>query len=412
MKKITLILFLIAANLTFAQEETKEEKPYKISLYGFSRVDYIWDSRQSAQVREYNLNLWPLDEKLDANGNDINDAGANNFLSLVTRVGVKFSGPDVWGAKIFGVIEGDFFGNTEQSVALFRMRHAYAKLAWEKTAITMGQTWYPQFIPEVFPGVANFSTGIPFNPFGWASQFRLDQKLNTNFTFTFITYKDREFGAIPADNIQNSANYRSVIPNLHGKVEFRNKNIIAGAGYEFRQIKPLLESNGLKSEETLQTTSVLAYFKYNHDKFHIKAYAISGENLTNFVMLGGYATVDNGVDPVSYVGTKTNSVWFDIASNNAKTAPGFFFGYTNQEGTDANSGVTNVYARGLSMTRGVKDMWRASARVDFKQNKFKLTPELEYTAATHGDAQNNLSISGNENKVGNFRANIVMVYSF
>ena len=41
----------------------------------------------------------------------------------------------------------------------------------------MGQTWYPTFIPEVFPGVANFSTGIMFNPFGWASQVKLKQNL-------------------------------------------------------------------------------------------------------------------------------------------------------------------------------------------------------------------------------------------
>ena len=92
----------------------------------------------------------------------------------------------------------------------------------------MGQTWYPQFIPDVFPGVANFSTGIMFNPFGWATQARIDQKLNKNFTFTAIAYKDREFGSVPGDSTPgdptkpgttNLGSYNSSIPALHGKIE-------------------------------------------------------------------------------------------------------------------------------------------------------------------------------------------------
>jgi hypothetical protein len=389
------------------------EKPYKVEVYGFARVDYSWDTRQSAQVREYHLNLWPLDEKLDANGEDINATGASNFLSVVSRLGVKASGPDVWGAKVSGVLEGDFFGNTQQSIALFRLRHAYAKLDWEKTSITFGQTWYPHFIPEVFPGVANFSTGIPFNPFGWATQFRIDQALSKELKFSFFAYKDREFGAVPADGNQNSPVYNSLLPSMHGRLEFRNKQWIAAVGGELRPVKPLIESNNLKSNETLNSPIFLAYAKYNHDKFHIKAYGITGENLTHLVMLGGYASVLNGTQPVTYSGIKTNSVWIDIASNNKKTAPGLFIGYTNQDGLSGAENVDKIFARGISATRGVKDMWRASARVDFKQNKFRLTPELEYTAATHADTDiTNLKLNGNENKVGNFRATISAVYLF
>jgi hypothetical protein len=412
MKKVLIIAGFFISVFSFSQEDKSIEKPYKVDLYGFARVDYSWDTRQSAQVREYHLNLWPLDEKLDANSDDINASGASNFLSVVSRLGIKASGPDVWGGKVTGVLEGDFFGNTQQSIALFRLRHAYAKLDWEKSSLTFGQTWYPAFIPEVFPGVANFSTGIPFNPFGWATQFRIDQKLNNKFRFSFIAYKDREFGAVSADGNNNSPVYNSVLPAMHGKIEYRNKSILAGFGAELYPNKPLIESNGLKSDESLNSTSFLAYIKYNNEKFHIKAYGITGENLHHLVMLGGYASYANGSNPVTYEGIRTNSFWIDIASNSKKTAPGFFFGYTNQEGTSSKASALNIYARGLNATRGVKDMWRASARIDFKQNKFRLTPELEYTAATHGATQNDLSISGTENKVGNLRATFSAVYSF
>jgi hypothetical protein len=412
MKKVLIFAGFFISALSFSQEDKPQEKPYKVDLYGFARVDYIWDTRQSAQVREYHLNLWPLDEKLDANNDDINASEASNFLSIVSRLGIKASGPDVWGAKVSGVLEGDFFGNTQQSIALFRLRHAYAKLDWEKSSLTFGQTWYPTFIPEVFPGVANFSTGIPFNPFGWATQFRIDQKLNDKFRFSFIAYKDREFGAFSADGNNNSPVYNSVLPAMHGKIEFRNKSILAGFGAELYPNKPLIESNGLKSDESLNSTSFLAYLKYNNDKFHVKVYGITGENLHHLVMLGGYASYSNGTNPVTYEGIRTNSFWLDIASNNKKTAPGFFFGYTNQEGTSSSATALNIYARGINASRGVIDMWRAAARIDFKQNKFRLTPEIEYTAATHGATQSDLSISGAENKEGNFRATVSAVYSF
>lgn len=420
MKKNQLI-FVFSAFLSFfaqAQEKTTTEKPYKVDVYGFARVDYIFDSRQSAQVREYHLNLYPLDEKKDANGNDINDTGASNFLSVVSRLGVKASGPDVWGGKVSAVLEGDFFGNTQQSTGLFRLRHAYAKLAWEKTSVTMGQTWYPQFIPDVFPGVANFSTGIIFNPFGWATQIRLDQKLNKNFIVTAIAYKDREFGSATIDGNNNSPSYNSTIPTLHGKIEFRNNSVIAGLGIDYHPIKPLIESAGKSTNETLATTSVVGYMKYNTEKFHVKLYGISGENMHNFVMLGGYAGYTQTGGQETYKGIKTTAGWIDIASNGKSIAPALFAGFSQNGGTDKNGlaagEVVKYYSRGNTGTRVVDNVYRVSGRVDFKQNKFRVTPEIEYTAATWGDFSNkgNYMADLNKTDVANWRAMVSCVYSF
>ena len=72
------------------EAEKAKPKEWDATLYGWVRTEYNFDSRQSAYAREYNLNLYPLDEKLDANGKDINGAGASNFLAITSRVGVKF----------------------------------------------------------------------------------------------------------------------------------------------------------------------------------------------------------------------------------------------------------------------------------------------------------------------------------
>jgi len=417
MKKLFTISFAVLSLYGSAQTAAPTtpapaEKEWDVSLYGFVRSDYIWDTRKSSQVREYNLNLYPLDESLDANGADINDAGSSNFLAIVSRMGVKVKGPNVWGAKITGNLEGDFFGNTESSIGLFRLRHATINMDWEKTSLMMGQTWYPTFIPEVFPGVANFNTGILFNPFGWASQVRIKQYLTKELSFALTAYKEREFTTQTATTAtQNAASTNSSLPTLHGQFQYKNKNWIVGLGAEYKSLQPLTVSNNMVSTEKVNSTSVVGYFKYSNDKFSVKAYGITGKNMYNLVMLGGFAgyTTPGGVE--KYEASKTTAYWVDIAGNGKKIAPGLFFGQTTNGGT-GKEGATAYYMRGVSGTRVVDNVWRLSGRVDFKQNKFRVTPELEYTAATWGDLKSDGSAEGNSKTVGNMRVMISCAYSF
>ncbi len=430
MKKLLTLCCFAATYCGFSQTTpapatttVSPEKEWDVSWYGFIRTDYIWDTRKSAQVREYNLNLYPLDEVLDVNGADLNDTGASNFLSVVTRLGTKVKGPNVWGAKISGTLEGDFFGNTESTIGLLRLRHAHINMDWSKTSLLMGQTWYPTFIPEVFPGVGNFSTGILFNPFGWASQIRLKQNFTKEFSVAVTAYKEREFTTQTATGgTQNSASINSSLPTLHGQLQFKNKNWIAGFGAEYKSLQPLTEYNVTTttkavSKETVNSTSFVAYAKYSNDKFQIKAYGITGENMFNLVMLGGFTGYSIAGQAEQYEGNKTTAYWIDIASNNKKIAPGLFFGMTTNNGTSRNlaAGETaKYYVRGVSGTRVVDQVMRISGRVDFKQNKFRVTPEIEYTGATWGD----LDVNGhgtadlNKKEVSNMRFMVSCAYSF
>ncbi|MGZ5262719.1 MAG: hypothetical protein ACXWCF_02900 [Kaistella sp.] len=401
------------------ENEKKKSKEWDATLYGWVRTEYSFDSRQSAYSREYNLNLYPLDEKLDANGKDINDAGASNFLAITSRVGIKFRGPDVWGAKATGNIEADFFGNTELnkssagsgSTGLLRLRHATATLTWPKTALTFGQTWYPTFVPEVFPGVANFNTGIMFNPFGWAGQVKVTQKLTSELSVSLVAYKDREFQTANATGASaNSATFNSSIPTFHGQLQYKGKNITAGAGAEYQSLKPVIESGGLASDEKVNSEMFFGYFKYANDKIITKLYGITGGNLHHLVMIGGFAGYENPGNVESYKPTKTSAFWVDVASANPKVAPGVFFGYTKNSGVDA--GFKNLYMRGVSGSRILNDVWRASARIDFKQNKFSLTPEIEYTAAKWGDLNTEAVAGNNLKNVRNLRGTVRIMYSF
>jgi hypothetical protein len=397
------------------------EKEWDVSLFGFLRTDYIFDTRKSSSVREDQLNLYPLDVSPDANGKDLNAVNQSNFLSITSRLGVKVKGPNVWGAKMSGTLEGDFYGNVEgSSIGLLRLRHAYVNMDWSKTTLTMGQTWYPTFIPECFPGVANFNTGIMFNPFGWATQVKLKQNFTKEFSGTLAAYKEREFTTASGTNAtpsttdwsQNSATINSVIPSLNLLFQFKNKSVLFGLGAEYKSLQPLTKSNNLATTEKVNSSSFFGFAKYSNDAITVKAYGISGGNLNNLVMLGGFTgTMVNGIQ--TYDPTKTTSFWVDIASNGKSIAPGLFFGTTKNDGAStAASSTSTIYMRGLSGSRVVDNVWRASARVDFKKNKLKISPELEYTAATWGDADLYAKATTNKTDVGNFRAMVSCVYSF
>ena len=68
--------------------------------------------------------------------------------------------------------------------------------------------------------------------------------------------------------------------------------------------------------------------------------------------------------------------------------------------------------RGVSGSRILDDVWRASARVDFKQNKFSISPEVEYTAANWGDLNDEARAQNNLKYVGNLRGTVKVMYSF
>jgi hypothetical protein len=391
------------------------EKEWDVNLYGFIRTDYIFDSRKTASVREDNLNLYPLDEVLDVNGKDLNAVSQSNFLSLTSRLGVKVKGPNVWGAKMSGALEGDFFGNTEASIGLLRLRHAYVNMDWSKTSLTMGQTWYPTFIPEVFPGVANFSTGILFNPFGWASQVKLKQNFSKEFSGAITAYKEREFTA-PGPGTQNSASINSALPSLNAVLQYKNKSVLLGLGAEFKSMQPLATSaSGVSTSEKANSSTFFGYAKYSNDKFLVKAYGISGGNLYNLVMLGGFTGTTSAAGIQSYDPTKTTAFWIDIASNGKSIAPGLFIGTTKNNGANtAATSLASIYMRGTNTgaTRVIDNVWRISGRVDFKKNKLRISPELEYTSATWGDADLFAKATTNKKDVANFRAMISCAYSF
>jgi hypothetical protein len=273
------------------------------------------------------------------------------------------------------------------------------------------------FVPECYPGVIDFNTGMPFQPFNRSPQVRLTQKLDKGNKLALILaiISQRDFASVaPSGYSGNDPLRNSAIPNLHGQLQYKDANFVAGIGADYKSLRPRLSSGTpiVISKEKVNSMSFIGYIKVITKPVILKAEAVIGENLTDHVMIGGYL----GYTPVTgavetYQGSKTKSYWFDIAGTGKKTIPGLFVGYTNNGG--AKSGATAAYGRSIGITgRGIKNAFRVSPRIEFISGKFKFGTEIEYTAAKYGSMGDDSKVTGTIDKVNNTRFLLATTFSF
>lgn len=426
MKKLALYLLLAGISVLIPVCHTlkaQQAKPadnaasWGIKFYGFVRNDIMYDTRQIVSAREGDLSLYAKDKSIDSKGDDINAAPTFHMLAITSRLGGTISGPDAFGAKTSAILEAEFFGNIDADINEFRLRHAFAKLDWKKTQLAFGQYWHPMFVTDCYPGVVDFNTGMPFQPFNRSPQVRLTQKLDKENKTSLILamLSQRDFASVaPAGYTATDPLRNSGIPNLHAQLQYKDAHFLLGAGVDYKSLRPKLSSGTpvVVSTEKVNSTSLIAYTKISTKPVVMKAEAVLGSNLTDHVMLGGYLGYVLSTGAVeTYKATKTNAYWFDIAGTGKKTIPGLFIGYTENTGADA--GANAAYGRSIAVSgRGVKNVFRISPRFEFISGKFKIGTEIEHTTAQYGTANNSSKITGATDKISNTRFLFTTTFSF
>jgi hypothetical protein len=423
---LTLFVFIFLFSIEKLIAQTAEVKAVStappsaptISIYGFIRNDMNFDSRQNVFVREGQLDLYPKDKDLQSDGSDYNKKSQLNILGVLTRFGVKVSGPEAFKAKTSAVLEGDFFGQSDVNIGLLRLRHGYVKLDWKKSALTLGQTWYPLFIPECFPGTVNFNTGIPIAPFGWAGQIKYTAKFDTKTSLSITAYKPREF-AVSNVNIADNANAASMnaaLPELNIHLQYKSGILLVGAQADYSLLMPYVKYGTSPdfsiSKEKVSAVTAMAYAKVTGKKIAMKTQVVIGQNTTHWVMMGGYFGYKATPTAIeTYKPSKTTSAWLDIYGTGKKIVPGLFAGYSVNNG--AASGATSAYGRAIGVSgRGIKDLIRVSPRVDFISGNLSFRNELEFTNAQYGTRGNDGKVTGPTDKVTNVRFTFSTVYNF
>ena len=90
---------------------------------------------------------------------------------------------------------------------------------WDNISLLVGQTWHPMFVTDIVPGTVSFNTGAPFNPFSRNPQIRFTYSYD-KLKFMVAALTQRDFQSNGPGGFSSSYLRNSVLPNLHGQVQF------------------------------------------------------------------------------------------------------------------------------------------------------------------------------------------------
>jgi hypothetical protein len=430
MKKFYILIIAIAFVSTFnsfaqqpamlTDEQKKEKKDnekveekkkmFGIKFSGFVKNDFIYDTRQVVSARDLHFMLYPKNVKLDPDGNDINAKADFNYLAIQSRLTGKITGPDAFGAKTSGVIEGAFFGQLESNINSFRLRHAYVKLNWKTTEVLAGQYWHMMFVTGCFPGTVSFNTGVPIQFFSRNPQIRITQKLG-KITLAGAAATQLDFVSPGgAETLQNA-----LLPDLTGQFSYTTKELLVGVTAGYKQLMPRIETNtGYKTDQMVSGFTTQAFFKYVFKPITFKIQTTYAQNGFDGLQIGGYAVksiTDVDRDYRDYTTINTIGVWSDIHTNNKKYQFGLFSGLIRNLGSIDEIEEIDMIAR---YTRGsdIEYVYRISPRAILNSGKVRLAAELEHTCAAYGDSVSDNAVPQNSKVVRNNRILVALYYFF
>lgn len=403
---LVILVSLLSGGL---KAQNSNDTPVTVSIHGFAKADVAWDSRQVVEAREGFLVFYPQKPKYDAQGEDINATPGFNSWAMTSRVNIKATGPKVLGATAMAFVEGDFTGPSNTENNAFRLRHAYVSLAWEKWSVLAGQYWNPMDVPEMLPKVLALNTGAPFRSFTRSPMVKAEYKFGSSKIIAAI-YTQRDYQSSGPSGA--SANYlrTSGLPNFHLQYQLNRGSIIMGIGADYKMIRPRMTSDSLIIDDNkVSSFSALAYIGYSKGKFGIKGQALYGQNLSDHLMLGGYAvsSIDPTTDTREYVNLNNLSSWIDC---NYRITPavnlGLFAGYSQNLGTEKDV-VGAFYGRGDD----IASLYRLSPRIEWIYGPVQFIAEVEYTAAAFGKPDNRYKFDETET-TNNLRVQTALVYNF
>lgn len=383
MKRIIALFFVIILCVAAVSNAQTEKPDFGIKFSGFVKTDVMFDTRQTVAAREGHFLLYPVGPLEDPDGDDIHAKANFNMLAIQTRLKGTITGPDAFGAKTGGVIEGAFFGHSNSDVNGFRLRHAFFTMKWEKSTLLIGQYWHPMFVTDCFPGTVSFNTGAPFQPFSRNPQVRLTHTTG-NLNLIAAAMSQRDFTS--TGPVGGSSIYlrNAVVPNMHLQLQLKQETALFGVGADWKALTPrLITPMGYKTTEIVNGLSFLGYARLNLEALTLKVEGVYGQNLTDQLMLGGYAveSVDQETGEETYMPTNVYSLWTDI-SGGKKMGWGCFAAMTKNLGADKD--ILDAWGRGFNIDM----IYRIAPRIMWNSGKTRFALECEYTAASYGTPDN------------------------
>ncbi len=241
------------------------------------------------------------------------------------------------------------------------------------------------FIVENFPDVIGANGGAPFQPFARNPQIRFTYKLN-DLRFAFTLGAERDFTSLGPKGATNEYLRNSKIPLIGFSILKNFENNLLGIAGEYKSLlpEPVSQAN-YRNRNRVNSFAGLVHGKIIFNDLTIKGEVIYGSNLSDYVMMGGYAVKSE--DPITkikeYTPLRYFTYWLDVYYG-TNLQFGLFVARTKNMGSkDEIKG--DYYARGTD----IDYLLRISPRVSYKEGNVKFALEYEYTKAGYGKNDKN-----------------------
>lgn len=401
-KSLLFLSLFLSSSFLSAVEPTSSYK-----LYGFVRNDLYFNSRQNSEALDGLFNMIPRPIELNTAGVDKYDVPNSQMLSISTRLGIDFIGTQILGAKSTAKIECDFAG-VSSTYYIVRLRQAFLKLNWNKTELLVGQTWHPMFA-NLQPITPALSVATPFQPFNRSPQIRLTQKVGDKLSMlASASYQMQYMNQGP---VGPSVSYMKtgLLPSLHIGMDYKTKNIVAGFGLDGKS----LNINNVR----FNSGAAVVYAGFTNKKFQVRAKTVLGQNMCDYLMVGGYGLSKDATDSkADYTNFTSTTSWLSVAYG-SKVQVGIYGGFLENLGSRKEllltSGKVTAYGNGNydAAQLLLSKLYRIAPHITYNLPNFRLGFEYELTNATYGTIQTNGKVI-NPYDVNNHRALATISYIF
>jgi len=377
-----LFILLLLCGLQLGAQDKQAE--WGIRFNGFVNAQAFFDTRQIVEARAGMVSLFPKDAVYDREGNDINAKAQFNQAAMTTRLRGTITGPDALGARTLGVIETDFTGSSNTDNNGLRLREAWVQLSWKHFDLMIGQYWHPLYVPEVRPKTLGLNLGAPFHPFARHNQIRFTYKTG-DFRIIAVAASQRDYSSDGPNGRSPEYLRNAVLPNLDLQIQINSNILLLGAGIDYKMIQPRLSvdfpnSGEYKTNEKVSSWAITAFAKVDYPALLLKSQIVVGQNLSEFIMLGGYVEdkTDTISHNISYAATSQLSLWLDASTKGKQLKFGIFLGYAKNLLDE-----TKAHAKFYGMGHDIDYLVRIAPRAEWYSGRFMLGLELEYTRALY-----------------------------
>ncbi|PKL30624.1 MAG: hypothetical protein CVV45_16560 [Spirochaetae bacterium HGW-Spirochaetae-10] len=349
---------------------------------------------------------------------DLNNRGQTHFTAVQSRLIGRITAPDAFGAKVTGLLEGDFFGPSEATIYSFGLRHAWINLDWGTTSIRFGQDWHPLFLASgVFPGTIQFNPIAPIHPFARNPQIALTQKMGDLKLSLYALEQSGHADLDTTGTVTTRPLRNGKMPELAAQLVYAAGPITFGGTIDHKRLRPSDDTNPTllagqantrvgNNDEEVKSTSWQVFGQFKANDLTVKLSTTIGENLYNALSLGGYAvkkdfiidnltTTNSGMTATEintlkaftkreYLPLKTQAYWAEIAYGKEVE-----FGIVG--GRIINLGAADYINTSLMYARGgnIKEVITIAPRIKFTSGKTMIGLEYIYSEAAYMEDDKN-----------------------